>query len=158
MDQFTLQALRRLLFFTRQEAASLIAASDEHPLGVSERSWRMWEDGTRLIPDDVIEVITRLINWRERAIDAGLSQIEAMAVSRGEATTISLVWYDTHEDWMSLVGREPLFYRPHQSVVATIAAASESCRLVGFNADHYTAWLGTRHDREQMRSLWAAQK
>ena len=66
MTPETLQALRRLLFFTTAEAAELIG-------GVSERSWQYWESGKRTIPDDVIETVAHLCRWRNEQIADPLS-------------------------------------------------------------------------------------
>lgn len=158
MDPLTLQALRRLLFFSRPEAALLVAASDERPHGVSDRAWRMWEACERPIPDDVAGNIRRLAAWRRAAIDAAMSQIDDLraGMPAGAEFDIALVWYDTLDDWMTLSGRDPALFRPQQSVLADLLERSLFIRLVRFDPAAYHEWLGDRADSEAMRSQWAA--
>ena len=150
MNRFELQALRRILFFNRMEAAKLLAANENHPYGVTDRSWRMWEDGSRTIPADVIERVHYLIGWRGNAIQAALSQIGQAEPS----AEVRLVWYETLDDWHSLAGRDTLFFRPTQSVIAALLAADNRFGLVVFDFEAYTDWLGKRDDSEKLRSLW----
>lgn len=153
MTPSTLQALRRLLFFSRQEAALLVAASDSRPAGVSDRAWRMWEDAERPVPQDVADRLWNLTEWRQSAIDAAVKQIS----SAPDDATIALVWYDTLDDWATLAGREPVQWRPQQSVCAALLAEFPGrLRLVRFDAPSYSAWLGNRNDSESMRGAWAA--
>lgn len=153
MNPVTLQALRRLLFFSRQEAALLVAASDTRPRGVSDRAWRQWEAGDFAVPHDVAQQIIRMAEWRQSAIDAAVKQI----ASSPAGSDIALVWYDTIDDWSSLTGREPVLWRPQQSVCAALLAEFPGrLRLVNFNVPAYSAWLSDRDDSETMRSCWAA--
>lgn len=152
MNAQTLQALRRLLFFSRQEAALLVAASDTRPRGVSDRAWRQWEAGEFAVPTDVAQRITRLAEWRQSAIDAAVKQI----ASAPFGSDIALVWYDSLDDWASLPGREPVLWRPQQSVCAALLAEFPGrLRLVNFNVPAYSAWLAGREDSETKRSQWA---
>ena len=124
MDKTRLQALRRLLFLSRQEAAQWVAAGPDRPNGVTDRSWRMWEDGTRTIPDDVAETIERLVEWRASAI-------KAQSPTRNRART--LVWYDTLDAWLSVPGNTALLWRPQQSVCSAICANHPGAVLVNFS-------------------------
>ena len=144
MNPTTLQALRRLLFFSQPEAASVIG-------GVTERSWQFWEAGKRTIPDDVIETITQLVAWRNQAIEAASAQIAESGL------TPSLIWYNSSDDWSSLPGREPILWRPHCSAIADLCARFGAV-AVEFALSDYAKWLGARQDSEAMRSLWAAEK
>lgn len=141
MNPWTLQALRRLLFFSRPEAALLVAASDERPQGVSDRAWRMWEKNERPIPDDVAGNIERLAAWRRMAIDAAVAQIEAARASlpTDAEFDIALVWYESMDDWLTLAGRDPVLFRPQQSVVAELMERSPVTRLVRFDPPAYSA-------------------
>lgn len=155
MNPATLQALRRLLFFSRQEAALLVAASDTRPRGVSDRAWRQWEAGEFAVPPDVAQRITRLAEWRQSAIYAAVKQIAAAPYG----SNIALVWYESIDDWSSLPVREPVFWRPQQSVCAALLAEFPGrLRLVSFDAPAYSAWLSGREDSETLRSQWAAGK
>lgn len=143
MTPATLQALRRLLFFSVPEAAIMIG-------DVTERSWRFWEDGKRPIPADVIERIRLLLDWRRRAAQTALDVI-------GNHRPAALVWYQSLDDWMTLPDREPVFWRPHCSVVAEMCATVDAI-AVPFSVPNYRAWLGERGDAEAVRGAWAAEQ
>lgn len=155
MSPATLQALRRLLFFSIEEAALMLAAGPDHPGGVSPRSWQYWERGERSIPADIVETITRLCAWRATAFESSSTQIAALRNRHGAPSDIVLVWYQTLDDWTSMDVREPLLWRPQCSVVAELAARL-GARLVCFDAPGYARWLGQKKDSEIMRSKWAA--
>lgn len=143
MTPATLQALRRLLFFSVEEAAAMIG-------GVSPRSWQFWERGDRTIPDDVISTLQYLCVWRQKAIDVGSVQM----AKAPPGSCLALIWYATLDDWASMAGREPEMWRPHCSAVAELAAR-HGAHLVTFDGPAYAAWLGRRQDSEQMRGAWA---
>ena len=150
MTPATLQALRRLLFFSVDEAAAMIG-------GVSPRSWQFWERGDRTIPADVIAIVGNLCRWRSAAIDAAENQIYDLKARHRNPNGLTLVWYQTIGDWATLPGRDPLQWRPQCSVIAAIAA-SHSAKLVAFDGAAYRAWLENRTDTESMRGAWAAAK
>lgn len=150
MTSATLQALRRLLFFSVEEAAHLVG-------GVSPRSWQYWERGDRTIPADVIETIERLCAWRAQAIATADAQIAQLQASYGQSAGTVLVWYQTLDDWATLPGRELLLWRPQCSVVADLAAR-RGAQLVTFDGPAYAKWLGKRQDSEAMRGAWAAEQ
>lgn len=146
MKSFELEALRRLLFFSPPEAGLLVSQT-------SEQAWRRWEAGSRAVPADVAERILGLVDWRQRAIDAAIKQIAAAPAESG----VTLLWYDSLDDWATLPGREPVLWRPQQSVLAALLGEFPSrVALVGFDAPAYAAWLAGRPDGEAMRSQWAA--
>lgn len=140
MTPATIQALRRLLFFSAPEAAELIG-------GVTERSWRFWETGERPVPADVIEKVTSLVRWREKAI--------AEYAATMSADKPAIVWYSTMADWLSLDGREKAAWRPYCSVVAELCASRGAVAIEFLGAD-YVTWLGRRKDSEASRRAWAA--
>lgn len=147
MKSFELEALRRLLFFSPPEAALLISQT-------SEQAWRRWESGARAVPVDVAERMTGLANWRQQAIDAAVKQISAAPSEVG----IALVWYDTVDDWASLPGREPVLWRPQQSVIAALLAEFPGrVSIVRFDVPEYATWLDGRNDSETMRGRWSAE-
>lgn len=135
MTPETLQALRRLLFFTRQEAAALVAASPERPRGVTDRTWRLWETGEVPVPADVSATLRSLCDWRARALDAALAEIRSVRKKHGAPERISLVWYATQADWDSQPDHEPLYWRPHCSVVAAVVAAVPAVELHPFGEE-----------------------
>jgi len=146
----TLQALRRLLFFSVPEAAALIG-------GVTERSWRLWEDGGRPVPEDVADTILALIAWRAQAIATASAALTDLQARHGPASGAALVWYARLDDWATLPGREPAQWRPHCSACAEMVAR-HGARLVEFDGPVYAAWLGKRKDSEAMRGAWAARR
>ena len=158
MNAATLQALRRLLFFSRPEAAALIGASMSRPRGVSDRAWRMFEAGDLPVPGDIAERIVELVRWRESALAAAEAQIDIMRqrMPPGASFDMALCWYCSLDDWMTLSGREPIQFRPQQSVLAELAAR-HGARMVRFNAQDYAQWLGGREDSEAMRAAWAGE-
>lgn len=148
MTPATLQALRRLLFFSVEEAAELIG-------GVSPRSWQYWERGERSIPDDVIDTLRDLCAWRAQAIAAAEKQMaEARRTFGSPPDETVLVWYARLADWQSLSGHDALLWRPHCSVIADLLARHNG-RAVQFDAHAYSAWRGKRLDNESLRAQWA---
>ena len=158
MNPLTLKALRGLLFFSRPEAATLLAAGPDRPAGVSDRAWRQWEAGERPIPGDVEEKVFQLVTWRQKTLAARKAQIAEFLGKAGGQGKVAIVWYETLDDWATLPDRDPaVFWRPLQSVIAELAAEfPEKVRLQPFNAAAYAEWLGNRGDSENMRARWAA--
>jgi len=92
---------------------------------------------------------------RLAAIDAAVCQI---AAAPGGAD-VRLLWYHSLDDWATLPGREPVLWRPQQSVIATLAGEFPGrVALVRFSGPAYAAWLAGRPDNETARSQWAAQE
>lgn len=159
MTPQTLQALRRLLFFSRPEAAALLAASEARPAGVSDRAWRMWEDGERTVPEDVAQKILEVASWRNNTLAIRKEQITQFISEAGEGNIV-LVWYESLDDWATLPDRnQAIYWRPLQSVIADLASSfPQVIQLIQFDPVAYAAWLGRRADSETMRSRWAAEK
>ena len=155
MTPSTLQALRRLLFFSVEEAARMIAAGPDHPEGVAPRSWQYWERGERPVPADVIACVRHLCAWRTQAIAAAEITVTDLQARHGPAADVALVWYQTIDDWATLPDREALLWRPHCSVIADLADRHQA-RLVAFDGPAYAVWLGKRKDGEAVRGAWAA--
>lgn len=146
MKSFELEAARRLLFFSPPEAAAMIS-------GTSEQAWRRWESGARGVPDDVAGRVCSLLNWRQSAIDVAVGRIS----DSPENVEVALIWYDSLDDWATLPGREPVMWRPQQSVCAALQAEFPGrLQLVRFDVPAYTEWLADRADGESMRGEWAA--
>lgn len=160
MSPLHMQALRRLLFFSVDEAARWCAAGPERPDGVAPRAWQYWERGERAVPEDVAETMLGLAAWREQALGTAAAAIEdARAAAGGDPEGLDLVWYTRVEDWVSLPGRAEIHWRPQCSVLAALAARLPGvARLVPFDRRAYTRWLGARRDGEQMRGRWAAEQ
>lgn len=147
MTPTELEALRRLLFFSAPEAARWLAADDQRPQGVEERTWNRWEAGARPVPDNIAARVASLAAWRGQVVAAG-RQAGAQA-----GRPLVLVVYDDADDW-SLHGA---LRRPHQSAAAQLLAelGPELVRLVPFDLASFRAWRQGRADRIDS-DLWAA--
>jgi len=158
MNGTELQALRRLLFFTRQEAALLVAASPERPRGVSDRAWRMWEVGELPVPGDVAETVRALAAYRNNALEAVMEAIAHAEGSLGPGGEVVLIWYATLDDWLTLPDREPVLWRPQCSVVAEVAGQGKA-RLIPFDHPAYESWRKNNGnpDSETTRAAWVAE-
>ena len=154
MEKTELQALRRLLFFSRQEAALWVASGPDRPQGVTDRSWRMWEDGTRPIPDDVASSLLDLKNWRNQYIEAFKQSLIPGPVP--------LLWFDSADDFCILKGRNPIFWRPYQSAITELYAVFDATRLIPFDREAFASWMRTEHHSrsvsEDILCQWAGSK
>lgn len=111
MTNLELQALRRLLFFSRPEAAQWVGQCQH-------RTWNRWEDGSRPIPNRVAESVRDLVAWRKNALDAMRAQIAQTAAQAGALPQgIDLVMKDM-DAWSQ--GNDPALWRPYQSVLAQL--------------------------------------
>jgi len=145
MTPSELEALRRALFFSIKEAASLISRT-------SEQAWYRWENGLRSIPADIARAMENLAVWRQNAIRAAIDRFSV------HEADISIIWYPTLEDWISLPGRQALMYRPEQSVVAGLRLHfPHRLKLIRFDRNDYDEWRSGREDSEALRIQWAEQ-
>ncbi|MFV3077507.1 DUF1870 family protein [Niveispirillum fermenti] len=108
MEGWRLEALRRLLFYSRQEAGMWVASTPERPNGVSERAWRQWETGAAPVPADVSASICGLVKWRQEIITSGFA---------------TSTWVDTADQWAEKHTLPLRYWRPYQSAIAAIQAA-----------------------------------
>lgn len=155
MNATELQALRRLLFYSTIEAASMIG-------GVSERAWKYWEAGARAVPPDVAGAILEILEWRENLIDLFMERIASADrewAERGahedaiDSARLGIVFYERAIDQPD----SDRLWRPYQSACAAILAMDDRVTLVPFDGPAYAAWLGTRADSDTMRGAWAAE-
>ena len=154
MNPTTLQAIRRLLFFTRAEAAQWIAAPS-----VSEEQWLRWEDGSVPLPEAVIQRLQELNDWRSTALAATADNIRQQIREKGGVPeAILILWYQRLEDWTSLPHREAVMWRIQQSVSAALMGMFNTLRPVPFDADEYCRWLNSRTDSESLRAEWVSTK
>lgn len=155
MTPTTLQALRRLLFFSVEEAARWVAADADHPAGVSPRAWQYWERGGRPVPDAVAERLRGMVAWRGQALATAEAALQTQRRAHGEPAGITVLWYATADDWATLPGRDPAMWRPHQSMLAELVAR-HGVRPVPFDGPAYAAWRGRRGDSDSLRAAWSA--
>lgn len=156
MTPTTVQALRRLLFLSLQDAAQLLAIGPDHPQGVPLQQWQQWEDGKQPIPAELAQRITELVDWRSTALAATADTIRQQIKDKGIPEAVFIIWYETLNDWKSLANRDPLMWRLQQSVCAALAGMFATVRLVRFDATSYAAWLADRDDSESLRAQWAS--
>ncbi|WP_338729031.1 DUF1870 family protein (plasmid) [Shewanella baltica] len=109
MNNYQLQALRKLLMLDVSEAAEVIG-------GVSNRTWQYWESGRSLVPDDVKKRICALYELRVFLI----SQIR-------NAKPNQLRWYHTYDSFITDYPQsDSVHWRLHQSVLAQVYADNQS--------------------------------
>ena len=154
MNPTTLQAIRRLLFFTCAEAAQWIAVPS-----VSEEQWLRWEDGSALPTEAVIQRLQELNDWRSTALAATADNIRQQIREKGGVPeAILILWYQRLEDWISLPHREAVMWRIQQSVSAALMGMFSTLRPIPFDADEYRHWLTGREDSESLRAEWVSTK
>ena len=163
-----LKAIRQLLFFSIEEAASLVAASEEKPNGVHPALWMDWEQGSKRIPDYIEDTLVELLDFRLNAIETAtekLNQHEDDSEDdedmddfddEDDQPTLVAIWYDKLEDFTSLPGCEPILWKPQCSVVAELIATF-GADAIPFDGKTYRAWLGQRKDSDKLRAQWAAE-
>jgi hypothetical protein len=157
MTPTTLQALRRLLFFTAQDAERLIAAPFLQAPGASGETWRQWENGVSPVPEAVATRMLELNEWRSEALAATADNIRALIKEKGGMPeSVFVIWYASLDDWLSLPGRDSSMWRPQQAVCASLLGLFGSVRLVRFDLPAYTAWRGEREDSDALRGEWAS--
>jgi hypothetical protein len=157
MTPTTLQALRRLLFFTAQDAEHLIAGPLVPAPGVSGETWRQWEAGASPIPQSVAARMLELNDWRGMALAATADNIRALIKEKGGMPeSVFVIWYASLDDWLSLPGRDSALWRPQQAVCASLLGIFSIVRLVRFDLPAYTAWRGEREDSDTLRGEWAS--
>lgn len=156
MSPIQLSAIRQLLFFSVQEAASLVAATQEQPNGVSPALWSEWEAGKKRIPPYIEDTLVELLDYRLDAIEAASEPLDDDDEDEeGHEANIVALWYSSIDDFTSLPGYDALFWRPQCSVVAELIATF-GADAVEFDKSAYQRWLGNNEDNEQQRANWAA--
>jgi hypothetical protein len=117
LNNFELQALRKLLCLDVSEAAELIGK-------VSNRTWQYWEAGRNNIPDDIDMEMYALTQWRNNLIDNTLEEFGLL----GDIGVIR--WYHTFESFIvDHPSSNKLFWRLHQSTLAYLFAEGGEVEL-----------------------------
>lgn len=137
MTPTELHALRRWLCFSGPEAARWIAAEDDRPKGVEERTWNRWEAGARPVPDNIAARVLQLVAYRALLLRSWHDQAQAAT----QAHPLALPWHDDGDDWPDA---RPL-HRPAQSAAAQLLAelGPDRVRLVPFDVAAFRAWRET---------------
>lgn len=109
MNGSELKSLRKLFFLEVAEAAKEIG-------GVEDRTWRRWEDGSRKVPGDVIEVMQQLALTRQELLDFEPSPDDPMYKC-----------FDTLDEHAEALGaRSVIKWRMAQSVSAQIFSEEQA--------------------------------
>ena len=154
MKPVQIAAFRRKLAFTENQAAEHIGAAAG--IEVSAAQWVSMELGVFPVPEQIVDVFTRLLRWRKAALTAANEQIALLYRQHGGHQRVALIEYASIEDWMGLPDRDPLLWRP-QCLAVKELSKDRRVRTVLFDPQDYSVWLAGRIDGEDMRALWAAQ-
>lgn len=158
MNPTELNTLRRSLWLTREQAGKLN--------GMSERSWRYLEDGTRAIPDDVRAHMRQLDAAANAMADAAWDQYANLTVAhKAEWRDIEAVLLRYASDADLAAAQPDMAGLPadlHAAAVdrarLLIEAEGARVRIVGFRPDAYAAWIAEHGmaDDSASRAAWAA--
>lgn len=163
MNPIELNTLRRSLWLTREQAA--------HLNGMTERSWRYLEDGTRAIPADVQARIRQLDDAANAMADAEWDKYANLTVSRGGNSGLDwrdikavLLRYDVSAANLGAVHQEmagmPVDFHSAAIDRARILLEGEGAtvRIVMFDPNAYSDWIDSNGlpDDSASRAAWAA--
>lgn len=143
MNHIELKTARKLLNLSIEDAAENIG-------GVSQRSWKYWENGERPIPQDVERNINFLLDRRKEVIK---TVQQKMLNDKADLKHIAVIYYPTPDHCESV-----LDWRFSQSIATTLAH-DYGARMVIFNETEYTLWLinNGMTDTPDKRSQWASE-
>lgn len=157
MNQTELNTLRRSLWLTREQAGKLN--------GMTERSWRYLENGTRAIPEDVqarMRDLDRMANAiAEATWDEGYGAIVKLDNDWKRLDIVLLRYADA--DDIAAFSRNERIDIPvdlHAAAIdrARILLEKEGARvhIVAFDPVAYTEWFsGDVEDSPEQRAAWA---
>jgi len=155
MNAPELQALRRLLFFSAAEAARYLAADEDRPQGVEERTWNRWEAGKMPVPPNVAATVLQAVAYRDQAIQQITAEVLRTRQDQGAPEYVALLWCAELDDWQ----HPPVLWRPQQSALAwSVAASPGFIRLVAFDARAFNLWRLAQGmaDSPDARAAWAS--
>lgn len=154
MNAPELQALRRFLFFSAAEAARYLAADEDRPQGVEERTWNRWESGKLPVPPNIAATVRQAVAFRETALQQVTAAVMQARQEQGTPDQVVLLWYAELDDWP----HQPVLWRPHQSALAwSVAASPDLIHLVAFDARAFNLWrlAQSMADTPDARAAWA---
>ena len=140
---------------TIREGLGLSADWMAERLGVSLRSYRYWEASDEAIKQDACDLIVKLDNAVDDAVEAAMAVVESANMER-----VVLIRYKSEEDlWRfrkDMVGlplsiHNAMLYRLRKKVVSKGIA----CIVKWLLAKEYLSWLSGAEDTESMRAAWA---
>lgn len=150
-----LQALRRLMFYSVEDAARFLASSPDRPEGVEPRSWQAWERGRR-IPQDVQSSLSAAMAYRASVIERYTRWLGGLAPMQ----PVGLAWFSTIEDWCvtakGMPDRAPGNWRPFCSALADLRVRHPNVRLVAFDSPSFYAWIAAQTEIDSFScDVWA---
>ncbi len=158
MNPTELNTLRRSLWLTREQAGKLN--------GMSERSWRYLEDGTRAIPDDVRAHMRQLDAAANAMADAAWDQYANLTVAhKAEWRDIEAVLLRYASDADLAAAQPDMAGLPadlHAAAVdrarLLIEAEGARVRIVLFDRAACTDWIAAQglEENAASRAAWAA--
>lgn len=154
MNAIEVNTLRRSLWLTREQAGKLN--------GMTERSWRYLEDGTRAIPDDVQKRMRSLDAAASAMADAIWDEHFNLSAASGDlrGVAIVLVRYANTADLLATHPDLPVDMHSAAIDRARIMLEGEGAtvRIVLFDAAAYRDWLAGKGmpDNQASRAAWAA--
>jgi hypothetical protein len=157
-----LSALRRLLFFSTAEAARYIAADEQRPHGVEERTWNRWETGKQPVPPNIAAAVRFLVDQRRlqlqdlQRLDDKTAELDALHDQLGKPPLGRVyLWQAEAEDSAG----PRLLWRVWQSALAAHIADNPDPppRLIAFDAQAFARWRLARGlpDDDETRDAWA---
>ena len=105
MNHEELKAVRNFLNLDVEASAKILAADDDHPEGVTRRSWQRWEHGEFNIPEGVANKIKAFLERRAKILNYHLDR----------GTTEMVIPYDIAET-------DPLEFKLQMSVIQELYA------------------------------------
>jgi len=163
MNPTELNTLRRSLWLTREQAGKLN--------GMTERSWRYLEDGTRAIPQDVQARMRALDATANAMADAAWDEYGNLTVRRIDQPAIE--WTDIKAVLLRYADADDIARLDHPEIVdlpvdlhaaaidrARILLEGEGAtvRIVLFDPVAYRDWIAVNGlaDNSAIRAAWAA--
>jgi len=151
MNHVELEATRRLLFYSVEEAAQVIG-------NVTPEKWLNWESGKVPIPGKVEDLILDVLEEYLFHLESHIAEFEDKIHNQG-AKSVALVWY-SFEDYLSRPDSKfnlsPEFWRPQHAICAQLKMAyPDFVHIVKFDVVKYKKWLGTRNDSDESRGEWS---
>lgn len=142
----SLQVLRSLLFIPINEAASMFP-------NMTVKTWEKIEAGEENAPTHIVERFVHLYEWRT----GQLIMLRQMLIDNPQAT-LSEFWPASMDQWMAIEDREPQYFRPCQSLYASLLTEFPSRFLLyPFDLQAFTLWSSGRPGTDELQAQYLAQ-
>lgn len=153
MHAHELQALRRHLNLSADEAARWIAQDSARPQGVEPRTWNRWESGRVPVPGNISARVLELAAVARQIRHQLQAAAQAQHTATGQA--LAVPWYVEADD----APFPGLHWRIDQAGKAAALAelGADVLHLVAFDGRAFRAWRIDRglDDGPEARQAWA---